>query len=449
VRHCPPELAELTLTLTVPHPLDIPLALAALASIASASYWITLGVHVWRTKVLLPTARDGLALPEAAAIASAMGTQTATPGSSPAPPPPPRVVIIIPAHNEQSVIATLARSLKALDYPAFEVIFALDRCTDSTEPILRDLIGTDRRFSFCPVRPCPDGWAGKVNAVWSAVLERRADTAAATKPPADLLLFADADTTFDPACLRATVALLQNRKLDLLSLLSTLGTQSWYEKIVQPVAGIEMLRQAPPLRANRERHARPFANGQFMLFRREAYDALGGHEVVRDELLEDIHLARKMVWGGHRAGLLLADGMLRCRMYENYPAFVRGWKRIYTEVANRKPNRLRRAAAVKLLTGVGLPVVALLSFALGVIGLIIGADLTLACLALAFGTLALAAMTASLSMAFRMGGSWLGGILTYPLGACLVARILRQAASDLIHRRGTVWAGKTYDRPVR
>ena len=430
------------------HPLDIPLALTAIGSIGSAAYWLTLGVHVWRTKTLLPTARDGLALPEAQAIAAGGGGTGGAAGAAGATAAP-RVVIIIPAHNEQNVIEALARSLSALDYPAFEVIFALDRCNDRTEQILRELVGTDPRFSLHEVRACPEGWAGKVNAVWSAVLERRADTAAGRKPQADLLLFADADTTFDPLCLRATVALLQNRKLDLLSLLSTLGTQTWYEKIVQPVAGMEMLRQAPPLRANRDKHARPFANGQFLLFRREAYDALGGHEVVCGELLEDIHLARKMVWGGHRAGLLMADGMLRCRMYENYPAFVRGWKRIYTEVANRKPARLRRAAFVKLVTGVALPVVAAVAVTLGAIGLIVGADFNLACFALGIGVLALAAMTASLSMAFRMGGSWLGGIVTYPLGAWLVAGILREAASDLVHGRGTVWAGKTYDRPVR
>jgi len=145
----------------------------------------------------------------------------------------------------------------------------------------------------------------------------------------------------------------------------------------------------------------------------------------------------------------LADGMLRCRMYENYPAFVRGWKRIYTEVANRKPNRLRRAAAIKLVTGVLLPAAAVLALGLGATGLMAGADRPASVLSMSAGGLALAAMLTSLSMAYRMGGSWMPGILAYPVGAWLVAKTLREAARDLSEGRATIWAGKTYDRPVR
>ena len=39
--------------------------------------------------------------------------------------------------------------------------------------------------------------------------------------------------------------------------------------------------------------------------------------------------------------MFLARGMIHCRMYGTWEAFRRGWKRIYTESANRKPGRMR------------------------------------------------------------------------------------------------------------
>src|SRR5205823_291327 len=94
--------------------------------------------------------------------------------------------------------------------------------------------------------------------------------------------------------IRACVALLERRRLDLLSLLSTLTCDTWFERLAQPAAGFELVRQYPISRANRRSNPRAFANGQFMLFRRAAYDAIGGHGAVHDELLEDLALARRL-----------------------------------------------------------------------------------------------------------------------------------------------------------
>ncbi|MGQ0629133.1 MAG: glycosyltransferase [Phycisphaerales bacterium] len=407
-------------------PLDIPLMLFSLGAGASAAYWGILLGHVVRTRRALPTARDGVTLAEA---------RTG---------PAPRVLVIIPAHNEARVIGGLVQSLTAQSYPAFSVVFALDRCTDATREIIAAEGRDDPRITVHDVRPCPEGWAGKVNAVWSAV-EGTPEARAA-----DLLLFADADTQFHEGCIGATVALLETRGVHLLSLLSTLTTRTWFEKLIQPVAAMELLRQAPPLRANRSSRARPFANGQFMLFRRESYFAIGGHEAVRAELLEDIHLARKMSWSGRPTGLLMADGMLTCRMYESIETFERGWKRIYTEVANRRPRRLRRAARMKLLTGVVLPAGSWLALLGGGMGLATGtAGFAAALIALGLGAVGLALMLLALLVVFGLGGSWKPGVLAYPFGAWRVASILRGAAADLEGGRATVWAGKSYDRPVR
>ena len=151
------------------------------------------------------------------------------------------------------------------------------------------------------------------------------------------------------------VALLHRRGLDLLSLWSTLSTEKWFERIVQPMTTLELIRQYPLQSANRRERQRAMANGQFMLFRREAYEAMGGVESVRDSVLEDVAIARRMKKLGRRGGVLLSDGLLVCRMYDNFRAFRAGWKRIFIESASRRSPRLRAYAMRKALAHLLLP----------------------------------------------------------------------------------------------
>jgi len=419
----------------------ISLLILTLCAVGSGVYWSIVWARVLQTQRGLPTARMGLGLPAARELQE----------DGPAHPPAPTVCVIIPAHNEQATIAGLATSLRLQDYPRFRVIFALDRCTDGTEAALRRAIDGDHRFDIVLIHQCPEGWAGKVHAIWSALQSPRPSPHPPPPDPprdADLLLFADADTSFDPACIRACVALLQDRGLDMLSLLSTLTTDRWFETIVQPVAGMELLRQYPPLKANARDHARPFANGQFMLFRRAAYDAIGGHEVVKDELLEDIQLARHLRHKGFMTGLLMADGMLRCRMYSDFAAFRRGWKRIYIEGANRNPGRLRSSALRLTITGVILPLASMMAVLAGAAVRLQSGEAMGTVTAVA-GLAALLIMFIALALAAALGSSRLEGILAYPLGAALVASILSEASSDLTKGKSTVWAGRSYHRPIR
>ena len=50
--------------------------------------------------------------------------------------------------------------------------------------------------------------------------------------------------------------------------------------VLGPAATLELMRQYPLTLANAATDRRPFANGQFMLFTREGYEDIGGHEAV-------------------------------------------------------------------------------------------------------------------------------------------------------------------------
>ncbi len=406
-------------------PIDLLLLLLALPALVGGIYWTIGGLQLLRAMRRVPTLPDALKYPQAAMSESVT-----------------RVCVIVPAHNERASLGRLAESLAGQDHPALRVVFALDRCTDDSRAVLADVIGDDERFEIIEVTECPDDWAGKVNAIRTGVEASRGAL------DADVLVFADADTHFAPECVRAALAMLKQRQIDALSLLSTLEASAWYERLVQPAASLELLRQYPIERANEPGpRRRPFANGQFMMFTKEAYERIGGHAPVRRELLEDIALARLAHREGLGFGLFLAGGLLRCAMYADYASFRRGWKRIYTEAANRKAQRLRKHALGARTFGVGLPGLSLASLVCGAVFL--GQSAIASPIALGAGLFCVVGALTTLASVYRVGGSRPILAPLYPVGAWIVGSILREAASDLTSGRPTEWGGMQYHREQR
>jgi cellulose synthase/poly-beta-1,6-N-acetylglucosamine synthase-like glycosyltransferase len=352
-------------------------------------------------------------------------------------PPTGNVCVVVPAHNEARVIAGVIRSLRSETYSQLRVVMALDRCTDDTALLARTEIAGDARFEVLEIDVCPADWSGKVHALHTAV------TGSRVAPDAEFLIFADADTLFSPGCIAAALALLHHRKLDLLSLLSTLTYDTWFERVVQLAAGFELLQQYPLTQANALEGRQAFANGQFMLFKRDAYDAVGGHVAVRDALLEDLALARLVEAKRLIAGVFVAAGLFHCRMYADWPEFRRGWKRIYIEAADRKIRALSLSAWRVRWLGTIFPT---WTFAAGACGaLIIAHDARIGWALLGISLLALllwAGPLLRLTMVAR-APAWTAPL--HIIGAWLTAKLLDEAASDLRSRKPTTWGGREYD----
>jgi glycosyltransferase involved in cell wall biosynthesis len=352
-------------------------------------------------------------------------------------PPTGRVCLVVPAHNEARVIAEFVRSLRMETYPQLRVVLALDRCTDDTAALVRAGVAGDERFEIIEIDTCPDGWAGKVHAVHAGVTRSRG------AQDAQYLLFADADTAFEPGCIAASLALMRERELDLLSLVSTLSHDTWFERVVQTATALELMRQYPLTRANGLKDRRAFANGQFMLFTRNAYDAVGGHAAVNRALLEDLALARLVTDRRRNVGVFMAEGLLHCRMYANWAQFRRGWKRIYTEAADRRASRLSVAAARVRSLGTVLP---LWTLACGLYGALLAVrDIRTA---LPLLILWLVATLVWLGALLRIAAVAHAPAWTAPLhivGAWLTGGLLKEAADDLRSRVPTQWGGREYD----
>lgn len=233
-------------------------------------------------------------------------TMSATKTSSVAP----QVSVIIPARNEEASLGACLESLVSQSGIDFEIIVVDDHSTDQTREIAQ---------SFTKVRdidaaPLTKGWTGKNNAVATGAREARGEW----------LLFTDADTVHTPGSLARAMAEASQNKADMLSYSPEQIAVSFWEIAVLPVVFAELARQYPPAKVSDPKSPEAAANGQYILIRRETYDAIGGHSGVASEVLEDVALARRVKAAGYKLRFRYSESV-RTRMYRNFAQLREGW----------------------------------------------------------------------------------------------------------------------------
>ena len=221
----------------------------------------------------------------------------------------PRVSLLVPARNEARSIEGCVRGLLAQDYPAFEVIILDDESTDGTGEILERLVAEDARLRVIQGQSLPAGWLGKN---WACQQLSQAATG-------HYLLFTDADTCHDPLMLRDSIAAAQATNADLLSGMPHQEVKTWSEQLLVPILAWSFMAFIPLALAERVRAAfLSVSIGQFLLFRRSAYETIKGHEAVRDKVVEDFELARNIKKAGLHWRFVDATTRIHCRMYHNF-----------------------------------------------------------------------------------------------------------------------------------
>ncbi len=256
----------------------------------------------------------------------------------------PLVSVIIPARNEEVSIGACVASLTAQDYPAFEILVVDDQSTDGTAEAVRQLPkGNARKVEVVEGRPLPPGWLGKP---WACAQ-------GAARAQGSLLLFCDADTTHEGGLLGRAVGELLETGADALTLVGRQLMESFWERVLQPqffmLLAFRFPRAGTVLGPRRWRHA--IANGQYLLIRKEVYEAMGGHGAVRGEVVEDLRLAQLLVRGGWKL-VVRSDPGLRTRMYRSLAHLVEGWsKNVATGARQTTPKALRGAILPLALLG--------------------------------------------------------------------------------------------------
>jgi chlorobactene glucosyltransferase len=239
-------------------------------------------------------------------------------GQSPSPGRWPFVSILVPARNEAENIEACVRSLLCQDYPSFEVIVLDDQSTDETPRILARLKQQYPQLRVLQGSPLPPEWLGKHWACHQLAEQARGE----------LLLFTDADTYHQPHALRQAVAALEAMQADLISLLPHQEARTWGERLIIPFIAFGLYAFLPlPLVHWLGWPPLTVTIGQFMLFRRETYRAMGGYEAVRNEVIDDVRLGRLAAAHGYRVRLLDGREAVRCRMYSGFWDAVDGFSK--------------------------------------------------------------------------------------------------------------------------
>lgn len=233
----------------------------------------------------------------------------------------PSLSVLVAAKDEASNIEGCLNSLLSQDHPEMEVIAINDRSDDATGDIIDRMAGVDARLSACHVRELPDGWFGKNNAMHEGF----------TKSTGQWLCFTDADCVQEsPRSLTTALRYAMEKEADFLSVLPAHQANTFWERVVQPACSGILLLWFNPLTVNNPKRAAAYANGAFMLMRRSCYESIGGHEAVRNEINEDIHLARKAKHSGQRLMVISSREMYSVRMYDTLREIWSGWTRIFS-----------------------------------------------------------------------------------------------------------------------
>ena len=326
------------------------------------------------------------------------------------------VSAIIPARNEERTIAQAVISVA--EQPEIrEVVVVNDQSSDSTGEILRRLAAGQPKLRVCEAGPLPAGWVGKNHAA----------SLGAQKAGCDWLLFTDADALHLPGSTARALAEAESRRADLVSYSPGQEMHTWWERALIPFVFCRLSQLYSYATVNDPDSPAAAANGQYLLVRRNVYEQIGGHAAVRDEVLEDVALARLAKSAGFRLHFAPGEQICRVHMYASFQAMWEGWSKNLLPLVSWSGQRVTR----ELLSV--MPWIPLLCLLLTPWHIVLGA----------LGLLLLAGRHASYAALLRKNRFPLASVLYYLVGAALYCAAL--LASDWGYARGKIaWKGREY-----
>ena len=226
------------------------------------------------------------------------------------------VTAIVPARDEEAVVAACIASLASQTEIA-EILVVNDQSTDGTARVVRSLLEKIPNLRLLETAGLPDGWVGKNHALWVGVQQAQYTW----------LLFTDADAEHERNSASRALQIAQEQGAALVSFSPEQVTKTWYEKALIPFIYLRLAKRFSYEKVNDPNSPAAAANGQFLMMRRDVYDAIGGHSSVAGEVLEDVALATRVKAAGHRISFGSGKGIVRVRMYRSFQAMWQGWKK--------------------------------------------------------------------------------------------------------------------------
>jgi glycosyltransferase involved in cell wall biosynthesis len=240
-------------------------------------------------------------------------------------PPALRLSVIIPARNETASLSSCLQSFVAQTEPGFtlgaqwELIVIDDDSADTTRQIAESFASSHPGMKVVDAPPLDlsdrGGFTGKTNACWFGAQQARGAW----------LLFTDADTVHQPGNLSRALHEADKYGASLLSYSPHQIVTGFWQHAVMPLVFSELASVYPPKQISSPESPLAAANGQFLMFERDAYFAVGGHRAVGRDILEDVALARAIKRAKYRIRFRYAPDALATRMYKTLPEMIEGW----------------------------------------------------------------------------------------------------------------------------
>jgi chlorobactene glucosyltransferase len=342
----------------------------------------------------------------------------------------PKISIIVPARNEENNIIHCLQHLLAQTYPNFEIIVVNDRSSDKTHEILA---GFQKKmpeiFKIVTIESLPSGWTGKNNGMFQGAK-------AASGP---WLLFTDADTLHKPYSVQTAVEKVLSNKIDFLTLAPEVLCKTFWESTVQPLVIGSLALWFRSEKVNNPDGEVTLANGQFILVKKEAYDKIGGNESVKNEVIEDVELAKKVKAAGYVVKFFNGTLLYSTRMYNSLKEILTGWTRIFTYLFEKNIFSI----VMKILS---LILFSLVPFALLILQLLY---LSFASQYFDKNIFILSCIVSGYISLIRFMGNkmlqcnpWYGFL--HALGCCVTIWILLKCLVRIIFNRPSVWRGDYY-----
>ncbi len=333
----------------------------------------------------------------------------------------PRVSIIVPARNEEEHIGPALTSLLKLDYDNYEVVAVNDRSTDRTGEVMDRIASAPEasgRVKAIHVAELPAGWLGKVHAMWSA----------ANQANGDWLLFTDADVLFRPDVLTRALVYAETEAADHLVLFPRMIMKSPGERMMIAFFQTLFVFGHRPWKVADPKTKDHMGVGAFNLIRRRVYDAVGGYEALRFEVLDDMKLGKIVKNAGYAQRNVYGADLISLRWAKGAMGMVNNLTKNFFAILSFQWWRL-------LLSAFALAFLNLMPF----VGI---------WFAHGWERLPYAVALASI-FGIYVGMSWESDVPAYyfvlhPIGAAFFVYILLRSMTLTLVRGGVVWRGTFY-----
>jgi chlorobactene glucosyltransferase len=234
----------------------------------------------------------------------------------------PKVSVILPARNERRYITRCLNSLLGQDYPNFEIIAINDSSTDGTGEIMKAYAANDLRVMHIDASPKPEGWTGKNWACYQGFLQARGE----------LLMFTDADSKHLPSTMSLAVGHLISENLEALTAVPRLICNDFWTKITLPILATFLHTRFSPIRVNDPNSKTGYFFGSFFIITRNTYEAIGTHEGVKEELVEDGALGGKVKASKFRMKMVRGEFHIDAVWARDLPTLWQGLRRFMIPV---------------------------------------------------------------------------------------------------------------------